>query len=186
MISCAQLKCAPCRRGINSKTWRLRFFAAAQHSPRERRTRGGRAAGETALIQCRRPSTWQKKLTPEQVAEVGRRHVELGRLRLVVSPSGETDVMTLKAESRAQDAALAQAVGESLRALTKLGGAVELKIPAESTTGRKLRLRGRGLPGTPPGDQIVLLEVHAPPARGERQRELYREMAAAFSEPVAK
>lgn len=67
-----------------------------------------------------------------------------------------------------------------------LGGAVDLKIPPESTTGKRLRLRGRGLPGTPPGDQIVLLEVHAPPARGERQRELYREMAAAFSEPVGK
>jgi phenylacetate-CoA ligase len=66
---------------------------------------------------------------PEQVAEVGRRHLELGRLRLVVSRSGETDVMTLKAESRAQDAALAQAVGESLRAVTKLGGAVELVAP---------------------------------------------------------
>ena len=77
------------------------------------------------------------------------------------------------------------ALGATLSVPT-LGGPVELKIPAESTTGRKLRLRGRGLPGTPPGDQIVLLEVHAPPARGERQRELYREMAAAFSEPVAK
>jgi phenylacetate-CoA ligase len=65
---------------------------------------------------------------PEQVAEVGRRHMELGRLRLVVSRSGETDVMTLKAESRTQDAALAQAVGESLRAVTKLG-AVELVAP---------------------------------------------------------
>ncbi|SDD13705.1 DnaJ C-terminal domain-containing protein [Aquimonas voraii] len=77
------------------------------------------------------------------------------------------------------------ALGATLSVPT-LGGPVELKIPAESTTGRKLRLRGRGLPGTPPGDQIVLLEVHAPPARGERQRELYREMAAAFSEPLAK
>jgi phenylacetate-CoA ligase len=63
---------------------------------------------------------------PEQVAEVGRRHAELGRLRLVVSRSGETDVMTLKAESRARDPALAQAVAETLRAVTKLGGAVEL------------------------------------------------------------
>lgn len=77
------------------------------------------------------------------------------------------------------------ALGATLSVPT-LGGAVELKIPAESNTGKRLRLRGRGLPGTPAGDQIVLLEVHAPPARGERQRELYREMAAAFSEPVAK
>lgn len=74
------------------------------------------------------------------------------------------------------------ALGATLSVPT-LGGAVELKIPPESDTGRRLRLRGRGLPGTPPGDQIVVLEVHAPPARGERQRELYREMAAAFSEP---
>jgi len=74
------------------------------------------------------------------------------------------------------------ALGATLSVPT-LGGPVDLKIPAESTTGKRLRLRGRGLPGSPAGDQIVLLEVHAPPARGERQRELYREMAAAFSEP---
>src|SRR5436305_6650870 len=36
---------------------------------------------------------------PEQVAEIGRRHPELGRLRLIVTREGETDVMTLKAES---------------------------------------------------------------------------------------
>jgi len=77
------------------------------------------------------------------------------------------------------------ALGATLSVPT-LGGPVELKIPPESNTGRRLRLRGRGLPGTPAGDQIVLLEVQAPPARGERQRELYREMAAAFSEPVLK
>src|SRR5918912_1309011 len=35
---------------------------------------------------------------PEQVAEIGRRHPELGRLRLIVTRQGETDVMTLKAE----------------------------------------------------------------------------------------
>lgn len=77
------------------------------------------------------------------------------------------------------------ALGATLSVPT-LGGAVELKIPAESDTGKRLRLRGRGLPGTPAGDQIVVLEVHAPAPRGERQRELYREMAAAFSEPPAR
>lgn len=77
------------------------------------------------------------------------------------------------------------ALGATLSVPT-LGGTVELRLPAESNTGRRLRLRGRGLPGTPPGDQIVLIEVHAPAPKGERQRELYREMAAAFSEPVGK
>ena len=41
---------------------------------------------------------------PEQVAEIGRRHPELGRLRLVVARAGETDAMTLKVESSAHDA----------------------------------------------------------------------------------
>ena len=36
---------------------------------------------------------------PEQIAEIGKRHPELGRLRLVVTRAGESDVMTLKAES---------------------------------------------------------------------------------------
>jgi curved DNA-binding protein len=63
-----------------------------------------------------------------------------------------------------------------------LGGAVELKIPADSEAGRKLRLRGRGLPGTPPGDQIVELEITAPRAVTERQRALYGMLARAFEE----
>src|SRR5712671_1456588 len=36
---------------------------------------------------------------PEQIAEIGKRHPELGRLRLVVTRAGETDLMTLKAET---------------------------------------------------------------------------------------
>ena len=32
-----------------------------------------------------------------------------------------------------------------------LGGNVELKVPAGTKTGRRLRLKGRGMPGTPPG-----------------------------------
>jgi curved DNA-binding protein len=63
-----------------------------------------------------------------------------------------------------------------------LGGAVELKIPSDSEAGRKLRLRGRGLPGTPPGDQIVELEITAPRAVTERQRALYGMLARAFEE----
>jgi phenylacetate-CoA ligase len=66
---------------------------------------------------------------PEQVAEVGRRHPELGRLRLVVSRQGETDAMTLRAETAAPVEALASAVGDSLRAVLKLGGQVDLVTP---------------------------------------------------------
>ena len=62
-----------------------------------------------------------------------------------------------------------------------LGGNVELRIPPDSDAGRKLRLRGRGLPGKPAaGDQIVEIEIRAPRAETDEQRELYRRMAAAF------
>ncbi|MBV2209817.1 MAG: DnaJ domain-containing protein [Thermomonas sp.] len=63
-----------------------------------------------------------------------------------------------------------------------LGGAVELKIPADSESGRKLRLRGRGLPGSgnTAGDQIVELEILAPKAHTETQRKAYAKMRDAF------
>src|SRR5690242_15202330 len=47
---------------------------------------------------------------PEQVAEIGKRHPELGRLRLVVARAGEVDVMTLKAESASSADALREAI----------------------------------------------------------------------------
>ena len=68
---------------------------------------------------------------PEQIAEIGRRHPELGRLRLVVSRDGESDVMVLKAETAVPgDAGLQDAVAATLRAVSKLGGKVELVAPA--------------------------------------------------------
>ncbi|MCC8936706.1 AMP-binding protein [Bradyrhizobium sp. Arg68] len=63
---------------------------------------------------------------PEQIAEIGKRHPELGRLRLVVTRVGETDVMTLRAECAAPPDALQTELAATLRAVTKLGGAVEL------------------------------------------------------------
>ncbi|WP_374011671.1 DnaJ C-terminal domain-containing protein [Pseudoxanthomonas koreensis] len=76
------------------------------------------------------------------------------------------------------------ALGATLSVPT-LGGAVELKIPAQSDSGRRLRLRGRGLPGPasePAGDQIVELEVQAPSPATDAQRQAYRELARAFGE----
>ncbi len=61
---------------------------------------------------------------------------------------------------------------------------MELKVPLDSDAGRKLRLRGRGLPGPPPGDQIVELEITAPLATNETQRKAYRALAKAFGEKV--
>jgi phenylacetate-CoA ligase len=66
---------------------------------------------------------------PEQLAEIGKRHPELTRLRLVVTRDGEMDVMTLKAEALTRDAALADKIGETVQAITKLKGRVELVAP---------------------------------------------------------
>ncbi|WGD55376.1 AMP-binding protein [Bradyrhizobium sp. CB1650] len=63
---------------------------------------------------------------PEQVAEIGKRHPALGRLRLIVTRERETDVMTLRAETAAPSDALREEIGATLRAVTKLSGAVEL------------------------------------------------------------
>ncbi|MBS0212904.1 MAG: DnaJ domain-containing protein [Proteobacteria bacterium] len=73
------------------------------------------------------------------------------------------------------------ALGASVSVPT-LGGAVQLKIPAGSDSGRRLRLKGRGLPGKPSsGDQIVEIEVHVPKAETEDQKDFYRRMAKAFA-----
>jgi phenylacetate-CoA ligase len=63
---------------------------------------------------------------PEQIAEIGKRHPEFGRLRLVVTRAGEADVMTLRAECATVAETLQDALAATLRAVTKLGGNVEL------------------------------------------------------------
>lgn len=62
-------------------------------------------------------------------------------------------------------------------AVPTLGGQVDMKIAAGAQSGQKLRLKGRGLPGTPPGDQYVVLQIRVPKAETEAQRSLYRQLA---------
>ncbi len=57
-----------------------------------------------------------------------------------------------------------------------LGGKVEMKIPAGSQSGSKLRLKGRGLPGKNNGDQYVVLKIETPKPTTEKQKDLYRQM----------
>lgn len=61
-------------------------------------------------------------------------------------------------------------------AVPTLGGRVELTIPAGAQSGRKLRLRGRGLPGKPAGDQLVVLKIVTPPAETAQAREAYERL----------
>ena len=57
-----------------------------------------------------------------------------------------------------------------------LGGAVDMQVPTGAQSGQKLRLRGRGLPGQPPGDAYVQLKIVVPPAKSPEARALYEEM----------
>ncbi len=57
-----------------------------------------------------------------------------------------------------------------------LGGTVELKVPAGARGGQRLRLKGRGLPGTPAGDHYVTLKVVTPPDPGDDVRALYEQL----------
>ena len=68
------------------------------------------------------------------------------------------------------------ALGASVTAATP-AGTFDVQVPAGSQNGRKLRLRGRGLPSEPPGDFYLVLEVVLPPADSDKARRLYETMA---------
>ena len=72
------------------------------------------------------------------------------------------------------------ALGATVEAPTP-DGKVQLNVPAGSTQGRKLRLKGRGLPGTLPGDLYAVLTIALPPAAAGPQKEAYSALAAAFA-----
>ena len=72
------------------------------------------------------------------------------------------------------------ALGAAVKVPTP-GGMVELKVPAGSAAGDRLRLKGRGIPGSPPGDLYVVLQIVLPPAEGEPARAFYRDMATRFA-----
>ena len=55
-------------------------------------------------------------------------------------------------------------------------GRVDLAVPAGTANGSKLRLKGRGIPGTPPGHLYVVARLTLPPASDENAQQLYRKM----------
>ncbi|NEX19153.1 DnaJ domain-containing protein [Thiorhodococcus mannitoliphagus] len=64
------------------------------------------------------------------------------------------------------------ALGATLKVPTP-AGTVDLKIPADSSSGRKLRLKGRGIPSKEPGDLYVVLQVALPKADTESAKAAY-------------
>ena len=71
------------------------------------------------------------------------------------------------------------ALGAEVEAPTP-SGRVEVKIPAGSATGRKLRLKGRGLPGITPGDFYFVLQIVVPAADTDSAKAFYESMASEF------
>ncbi len=82
---------------------------------------------------------------PGQIAEIGKLHKELGRLRLVVTRAGEQDAMILMAECASASEGLTAAVAAALQAETKLRGEVRLVAP-----------------GALPNDGIVIADERSP------------------------
>jgi len=72
------------------------------------------------------------------------------------------------------------ALGTSVSVNTLAGSKIKLKIPAGAYTGQKMRLRGKGLPGTIAGDQYVVISILTPPINTDADRELYQQMQHHF------
>jgi len=71
------------------------------------------------------------------------------------------------------------ALGAQVKVPTPGGGVVEVTIPAKARNGLKLRLKERGLPGKPPGNLYLLLEIVLPPADSDAARKAYEQLAQA-------
>ena len=71
------------------------------------------------------------------------------------------------------------ALGATVKSPTP-GGTVDLKIPAGSQAGTKLRLKGRGIPAATPGELYVVLEIALPAASSEAAKAAYRALAEAL------
>ncbi|MGW3206390.1 DnaJ C-terminal domain-containing protein [Streptomyces sp. NPDC001135] len=75
------------------------------------------------------------------------------------------------------------ALGATVPVPTPGGGTAKVTVPAGSSSGRRLRLRGEGMPNPrgANGDLYAELRVMVPPALGDRERELFEELAATSS-----
>jgi curved DNA-binding protein len=117
-------------------------------------------------------------VTDGQALRVGGRNAFL--LRVKVRPHATFVVEGRDVEVELPLAPWEAALGAKV-AVPTLGGTVELTIPAGAQAGQKLRLRGRGFPGTPPGDQFVILKIVTPAADTPQAKEAYDRMRREFN-----
>ena len=67
------------------------------------------------------------------------------------------------------------ALGRKVKTPTP-AGTVDLKLPAGAKSGQKLRLKGRGIPASKPGDVYAVLQIVTPPAKTEAAKAIYEKM----------
>ena len=72
------------------------------------------------------------------------------------------------------------ALGTTVNVPTPAGSTLELKIPAGTVAGRKLRLKGKGIPSAQPGDLYVVPTIALPTAETDAQKEAYQHLETAF------
>ncbi len=71
------------------------------------------------------------------------------------------------------------ALGATVSAATP-EGPVQLTVPPGLGPARRLRLKGRGLPGRPAGDLFAVIGIAVPHAHTQLQKDAYQALAAAF------
>ena len=72
------------------------------------------------------------------------------------------------------------ALGTSVNIPTPAGSTLELTIPPNTKSGRKMRLKGKGIPSKEPGDFYVVPNIVLPEAQSDAQKAAYQELEKAF------
>jgi curved DNA-binding protein len=114
---------------------------------------------------------------PLRIAGIGGRASLILRIRL--RPHHLYDVVGKDVQIELPLAPWEAALGAKV-AVPTLGGTVELTVPAGAQSGQKLRLRARGLPGNPAGDQMVTIKLVTPTAHSATEKEAYERMKRDF------
>ncbi len=139
----------------------------------------GRVSPRERSLQVKIPAgvTEGQKIRLKGQGAAGRRGGAAGDLYLQVHITDHPDY---RIDGRDVTSELALAPWEAVLGATldvqTLGGPVKLNVPSGSQNGQRLRLKGRGLPGKPPGDQFVELRVMVPMELSTEQRRLFETM----------
>lgn len=72
------------------------------------------------------------------------------------------------------------ALGAQIKVPLLSGKKIQLKVPAGSSSGKRLRLAGKGMPGNPAGNFYVRLKIEVPVVESDKQRELFEQLQAEF------